>query len=89
MKKSSKKKKNWNGKKVERLSRIDSAVQTLKAGPMANKEEWIKQADKLYARHGGSSNLKESAWVIRNTYSVIRALGSIEEKEDGGLSLKK
>jgi hypothetical protein len=89
MKRKSKGKKNGNGKKAERHSRIDSAVQALKASPMASKEEWIKAADKLYAKHGGSSNLNESAWAVRHTYAVLRALGSIEEKEDGTLSLKK
>jgi hypothetical protein len=89
MKKSSKQKKNGNAKKPERHSRIDSAVQALKTGPMASKEEWIKQADKLYVKHGGASNISESGWAIRHSYAVLKVLGCMEEKEDGSFSLKK
>ena len=89
MRKKSERKKNGNGKKAKWHSRIESAVQALQASPTSTKEEWIKTADKLYTKHGGSSNLHESAWAVRQTYAVLRALGSIEEKEDGTLSLKK
>ena len=88
MGKKSMRKRNGNGKKTERHSRIDSAVQALKSTPMASKEEWIKQADKLYAKLGGASNLNESAWAIRHTYAVLRALNIVEEK-DGAIALKK
>jgi hypothetical protein len=89
MKKNSKPKKNGKAKKAERHSnRIDSAVATLQQSGPISKEQWIKQADKLYAKHGGSSNLKESAWAIRHTYSVLRALNLIVD-EGGVIALKK
>ena len=87
--KKSKPKKNGNSKKPERHStRLDCTIATLQQSGPITKEQWIKQADKLYAKHGGSSNIKESTWAIRHTYSVLRAFNLIEDK-DGAIALKK
>jgi hypothetical protein len=88
MKKNRKQKKIDEGKKAERYSRIDSAIAALQSGPIP-KAAWPKKANELYVKHDGTSNISESAWATRHTLSVLRALGSIEEKEDGTLSLKK
>jgi hypothetical protein len=89
MKKNSKPKKNDNSKKPERhYNRIDTAVATIQQSGPISKEQWIKKADQLYVKHGGPSNIKESAWAIRHTYSVLRALNLIEDK-DGAITLKK
>ena len=87
--------KKGNGKKrakgveaKEKVTRIDAAVAAIKGGPMT-KEKWIEATDKAYSKAGGVSNAKESGWAVRHTHAVLRALGSIEEKEDGTLSFKK
>ena len=92
-KKNSRQKRNGRGKPKkqvtkEHFNRIDSAIAALQQSGPISKDQWIKQADKLYAKHGGSSNLNESAWAIRHTYSVLRALNLIEDK-DGVIALKK
>lgn len=85
----SKQKKNGSVKKASGHSnRLDCTIATIQQSGPISKEQWIKQADKLYSKRGGSSNLKESAWAIRHTYSVLRAFNIIEDK-DGVITLKK
>ena len=88
MKKRNGKKKAKAVKAKAMVTRIDAAVAAIKGGPIT-KEKWIEATDKAYSKAGGVSNSKESAWAVRHTLSVLRALGSIEEKEDGALSFKK
>ena len=89
MKKGKKEKKNGKAKKANGHStRLDCTIATLQQSGPITKEQWIKQADKLYAKQGGSSNPKESVWAVRHTYSVLMAFNLIEDK-DGAIVLKK
>lgn len=89
MKKNSRQKRNGKAKKVSgHHNRIDSAIAALQQSGPISKEQWIKKADQLYVKHGGPSNIKESAWAVRYSGAVLRALNMIEEK-DGVIALKK
>jgi hypothetical protein len=88
-KKNSRQRRNGNVKKANgHHNRIDSAVAALQQSGPISKEQWVKKADQHYAKHGGPSNIKESAWAIRHTFAVLRALNLIEDK-DGVIALKK
>jgi hypothetical protein len=88
MKKGNGKKKAKGVEAKAKVTRIDAAVAAIKGGPMT-KEKWIEATDKAYSKAGGVSNVKESAWAIRHTLAVLKALGCIEKKEDRTLALKK
>jgi hypothetical protein len=93
-KKNSKPKKNGRGKPKkqvtkEHFNRIDSAIAAVQQSEQPiSKEDWVSKANRLYIKQGGSSNTKESEWAVRHTYSVLRALNLIEDK-DGVIALKK
>ena len=92
-KKNSRQKRNGRGKPKkqvtkEHFNRIDSAIAALQQSGPISKEDWVSKANRLYIKRGGSSNTKESEWAVRHTYSVLRALNLIEDK-DGVIALKK
>jgi hypothetical protein len=72
----------------DKMTRIESVVAILQKDSKLNKETLIKQADAMYAQHGGKSNLRESRWVSGYVIPTLTVAGLLTE-ENGVFQLKK
>jgi len=56
--------------KEVKYTRIDSSCEAIKQNP-ATIEAWVKLADELYVKHGGTSNPKESQDTVNRVARIL------------------
>lgn len=64
--------------KVTRLQAAGKAVSAGKENGGADIDVLVKNADAIYSKAGGSSNLKESAWAVKAAVQVLAGFGAID-----------
>jgi hypothetical protein len=72
----------------DKMTRIESVVAILQKDSKLDKETLIKQADAMYAQHGGKSNPKESKWVVGYVIPTLTVAGLLTQ-ENGVFTLRK
>ena len=76
-------------KEGKALTRIRACVQVLQKGHSnLTKEVLIKEADAIYTKAGGKSNLREAKWAATYVIPCLQAVGMLTE-ENGVFQLKK
>jgi hypothetical protein len=65
-----------------KITRIAAATLVIKDKKGISIQEWVEQADEMYAKEGGKSNIKESKYAVNVTIKVLEAYGIIQVEEN-------
>jgi hypothetical protein len=65
-----------------KITRIAAAALVIKDKKGISIQEWVEQADEMYAKEGGKSNIKESKYAVNVTIKVLEAYGIIQVEEN-------